>query len=163
MTGTIQNRDSFLNQIASQLGRPRISTKVERPAWKFRPQDEVLKDATQDELLEVLTEQCKKIHTTLYQTELKDLHSTLNEVVTNYGGGPIVNWKDERFSKWGLDSLLKTQWPSQDYDVYEWDHTKGSENITKRKRQMSESRLVKSHWRNQEPLYYSAMRIKAEQ
>jgi L-lactate dehydrogenase complex protein LldG len=131
MTGTIQNRDSFLNQIASQLGRPRISTKVERPTWKFRPQDEVLKDATQDELLEVLTEQCKKIHTTLYQTELKDLPSTLNEVVTNYGGGPVVTWKDERFSKWGLDSLLKTQWPSQDYDVYEWDHTKGSENITK--------------------------------
>ncbi|WHY02831.1 lactate utilization protein C [Neobacillus sp. DY30] len=131
MTGTIQNRDAFLNQIASQIGRPRKSAKVERPKWKFRPQDEVLKGATQDELLDVLTEQCKKIHTSLYITDLKDLSSTLHEVVTQYGGGPIVTWKDERFSKWGLDSLLKTQWPSQDYDVYEWDHTKGSENIKK--------------------------------
>lgn len=131
MTGTIQNRDSFLNQIASQLGRPRISKPVQRPNWKFRPQDEVLKGATQDELLEVLTEQCKKIHTTLYTTNLKVLPKTLNKVVADYGGGPVVTWKDERFSKWGLDSLMNSDWPSQDIEVYEWDHTKGSENITK--------------------------------
>jgi L-lactate dehydrogenase complex protein LldG len=131
VTGTIQNRDSFLSQIASQLGRPRISKPVELPNWKFRPQDEVLNGATQDELLEVLTEQCKKIHTTIYTTNLKELPVTLNEVVTNYGGGPVVTWKDERFSKWGLDSLMKSDWHSQDIEVYEWDHTKGSENITK--------------------------------
>jgi L-lactate dehydrogenase complex protein LldG len=131
MTGTIQNRDSFLNQIASQLGRPRISKPVQRPNWKFRPQDEVLKGATQDELLDVLTEQCKRIHTSIYKTNLKELPATLNEVVTNYGGGPVVTWKDERFSKWGLDSLMKSDWDSQQIEVYEWDHTKGSENITK--------------------------------
>jgi L-lactate dehydrogenase complex protein LldG len=130
VTGTIQNRDTFLNQIASQLGRPRNSTSVQRTKWKFRPQDEVLKEATQDELLEVLTEQCKKIHTTLYKTELNDLSATINEVVSKYGGGPIVTWKDERFTQWGLDSLMKSKWPSQGIDVYEWDHTKGSENIT---------------------------------
>jgi L-lactate dehydrogenase complex protein LldG len=131
MTGTIQNRESFLNQIASQLGRPRNSKPVERPNWKFRPQDNVLKGATQDELLEVLTEQCKKIHTTIYTTNLKELPATLNEVVANYGGGPVVTWKDERFLKWGLDSLMNSDWPSQDIEVFEWDHTKGSENITK--------------------------------
>ncbi|MBY0147113.1 lactate utilization protein C [Neobacillus niacini] len=131
MTGTIQNRDSFLNQIATQLGRPRISKPVQRPNWKFRPQDEVLKGATQDELLDVLTEQCKRIHTSIYTTNLKELPATLNEVVTNYGGGPVVTWKDERFSKWGLDSLMKSDWDSQQIEVYEWDHTKGSENITK--------------------------------
>lgn len=60
MAGTIQNREAFLNQIATRLGRGRISTHVKRPDWNFRPQDEVLKDATQDELLEVLIEQCKK-------------------------------------------------------------------------------------------------------
>jgi L-lactate dehydrogenase complex protein LldG len=131
VTGTIQNRETFLNQIASQLGRPRITKPVERPNWKFRPQAEVLKDATQDELLEVLKEQCKRIHTMIYTTELKELSSTLNDVVANYGGGPIVTWKDERFSKWGLDSLIKSEWPSQDIDVYEWDYARGAENITK--------------------------------
>ncbi|MFP7296373.1 LutC/YkgG family protein [Neobacillus niacini] len=131
MTGTIQNRDSFLNKVASQLGRPRNSKAVEVPNWKFRPQEEVLKGATQDELLEVLTEQCKKIHTTIFTTDLKGLPATLNEVVANYGGGPIVTWKDDRFSKWGLDSIMKSDWQSQQIEVYEWDHTKGAENISK--------------------------------
>jgi len=131
MAGTIQNRDKFLNQIAGRLDRPRISSPVERPVWKFRPQDEVLKNTTQDDLLEVLKEQCKKIHTNIYITDRKDLASMLNEVVSGYGGGPIVTWKDDRFSEWGLDSLLKQEWPSQEMDVYEWNHTKGKENIAK--------------------------------
>ncbi|MEH7076121.1 LutC/YkgG family protein [Neobacillus drentensis] len=131
MAGTIQNRDKFLNQIASRLDRPRISSPVDRPVWKFRPQDEVLKDTTQDDLLEVLKEQCKKIHTNIYETNQKDLAATLNQVVSGYGGGPIVTWKDERFSKWGLDSLFKQEWPCQEMDVYEWNHTKGKKNIAK--------------------------------
>lgn len=131
MTGTIQNREPFLDKIANQLGRPRKTTAVERPNWKFRPQDEVLKGSTQDDLLEVLKEQCKRIHTSIYTTNLKELPLTLSEVVANYGGGPIVTWKDERFSKWGLDRLMKSQWQSQGTDVHEWDYTKGSENISK--------------------------------
>jgi L-lactate dehydrogenase complex protein LldG len=131
MAGTIQNRDKFLNQIASSLERPRISSPVERPTWKFQPQYEVLKEATQDDLLEVLTEQCKKIHTNLYVTDSKDLATTLNEVVSGYGGGPIITWKDERFSQWGLDPLLKKEWPAQNIEVYEWNHVKGKENIAK--------------------------------
>jgi len=131
MTGIVQNREAFLKQIATRLGRPRISKPVERPNWKFRPQDEVLKGAAQDELVEVLIEHCKKIHTTIYTTNISELSSTLNKVVTNYGGGPIVTWKDDRFSQWGLDSLMKQDWPNQNIDVYEWDHTKGEENIAK--------------------------------
>ncbi|WP_040204682.1 LutC/YkgG family protein [Neobacillus jeddahensis] len=131
MAGTIQNRDGFLNQIANQLRRPRISSPVERPKWKFSPQYEVLKNASQDELLEVLKEQCTKIHTQLYVTDSKELATTLNDVVSSYGGGPIVTWKDERFVQWGLDSLMSDEWPSQNIDVYKWDHNKGDENIGK--------------------------------
>lgn len=131
MSGTIESREAFLNKIASQLGRARITTPVERPKWKFRPQDNVLKDATQDDLLEVLQEQCKRIHTSLVTTDLKELSSTLNDVISEYGGGPIVTWRDERFSQWGLDRLMKSEWPAQNIDVFEWDHTKGAENITK--------------------------------
>jgi len=131
MVGTIHNRDKFLNQIAGSLGRPRISSPVERPTWKFQPQYEVLKDATQDELLEVLKDQCKKIHTSLYVTESNDLSSVVNEVVSGFGGGPIVTWKDDRFSKWGLDPLLKKEWPAQNIEVYEWNHSKGQQNIAK--------------------------------
>lgn len=129
MTGTIQNREAFLNQIASSLGRGRLSSGIKVPPWKHRPQDQVVQGASSDELIEVLKTQCLKIHTSLVMTNAKNLPETLNEVVSNYGGGPIVSWKEERFSKWGLDSLMKKEWPSKNIEMYEWDHTKGEENI----------------------------------
>jgi L-lactate dehydrogenase complex protein LldG len=134
MTGTIQNREGFLNQIASQLGRERISTRVERPKWKHLPQHEVLKDATKDDLVEVLKIQCTKIHTDLFMTDKSGLSKMLEEVVTGYGGGPIVTWKDNRFSEWGLDPLFKEEWPKQNMEVYEWDSSKGKENIRQAER-----------------------------
>lgn len=130
MKGTIQNRESFLDQIAHSLGRERIKAPIERPEWKFRPQDEVLKDSTQDQLVTVLKEQCKRIHTSLYETNLNSLSCTLYELVSQFGGGPVVTWKDERFSKWGLDVLLKEEWPREKVEVYEWDYMKGEENIS---------------------------------
>jgi L-lactate dehydrogenase complex protein LldG len=129
MTGTIQNRDAFLNQIASSLGRSRLSSGVKVPEWKHQPQDQVLKDASPDELIEVLKKQCLRIHTSLVLTDAKKLPETLNEVVADYGGGPVVTWRDERYSKWGLDSLFKEDWPARQIEVYEWDHKKGDENI----------------------------------
>lgn len=131
MNGTIHNRDKFLNQVASQLNRPRISAPVEKPNWKYQPQYEVLKDATQDELLEILKEHCKKIHTKIFTTDLKGLPEVVNDVVAEYGGGPVVTWKDERFSKWGLNSLMKEKWPSEKIDVFEWDYKLGEENVHK--------------------------------
>lgn len=131
MIGTIHNRDKFINQIASQLNRPRISVPIEKPNWKYQPQYEVFKDATQGELLEILKEHCKKIHTKIFTTDLKGLPSVVNDVVAEYGGGPVVTWKDERFSKWGLDSLMKEKWPSENIDVFEWDYKLGEENVHK--------------------------------
>ncbi|MED1470390.1 lactate utilization protein C [Bacillus salipaludis] len=131
MIGTIHNRDKFLNQIASQLNRPRISAPIKRPNWKYQPQYEVYKDATQDELVEILMEHCKKIHTKIFTTDLQGLPGVVNDVVAEYGGGPVVTWKDERFSKWGLDSLMKEKWPSEEIDVFEWDYKLGEENVHK--------------------------------
>lgn len=129
MTGTIQNRDAFLNQLANNLGRSRITKPIERPKWKHQPQYEVLKDATQDELLEVLVKQCENIHTNIQITDTNGLAATLQEVVTAYGGGPIVTWKDQRFSEWGLDALFKQEWPAQAIEVHEWNYQRGAENV----------------------------------
>lgn len=133
MTGTIQNRDNFLNQIASSLGRSRISTPIERPKWKHQPQHKVLKNAEKDELLEVLIKQCKNIHTTIRVTATHSLAATVREVVKDYGGGPIITWKDQRFSEWGLDPLFK-EWPAESIEVHEWDYELGAENIAKAER-----------------------------
>ncbi|PLT32791.1 lactate utilization protein C [Bacillus sp. V5-8f] len=129
MQGTIQNREAFLNNIASRLGRERLSKPVPSRAWQYRPQDEVLQGATTDELVEVLKTHCLKIHTSLVITDLKNLPGTLEKTVADYGNESIVTWKDQRYSDWGLDPLLKDTLPRQNIDVYEWDYKKGDENI----------------------------------
>ena len=126
MPNTIQNRDVFLNQIAYRLGRERISSPLERPKWNNRPQENVLKNASQDELLDVLKEQCKRIHTSICITELKNLPAILKDAVSSFGGGPMVTWKDERFSKWGVAKMLTEEWQN-----YEWSYMEAKENIVK--------------------------------
>ncbi|MEL3962513.1 lactate utilization protein C [Lysinibacillus endophyticus] len=124
---TIQNRDQFLNTIAISLGRP-VRTKVERPAWKYLPQHEVLKDASQDELVEVLKKQCQNIHTVCLETTTANLAKTLHQVVTDFGGKSVVAWKDERFQKYGLSQLMEF-WPESGIEFYEWDEKNPEENI----------------------------------
>lgn len=129
MTGTIQNRESFLNNIAGQLGRERLKAPLKKPEWKYNPQDKVLADATADELVEVLKTHCEKINTTVVTTTKAGLTFALNEAVKNYGGGPVVSWKDERFTQWGLKDLFYNEWSKQGLKYHEWDYTAGDENI----------------------------------
>ncbi|MEH7179286.1 LutC/YkgG family protein [Neobacillus vireti] len=130
MTGTIQNRNAFLGKIANRLGREQ-KISLEKPNWNYHPQDGVLKNATQDELVEVLKEQCKNIHTSFVLTSTEKLSQSLKEVVHQYGGGSIVTWKDERFSQYGLTRLMEEEWPKEGIDLHIWDHIKGDENIAK--------------------------------
>lgn len=117
---TIYNRENFLNNIADNLGRP-VRKQVERPVWKFQPQHEVLKDATPDELVEVLKKQCQNIHTSFVSTTTEQLATTLQQVVDECGGKSVITWKDDRFEKFGLLPLMTEQWPKNDIAFYEWD------------------------------------------
>ncbi|WP_449537536.1 LutC/YkgG family protein [Ferdinandcohnia sp. Marseille-Q9671] len=130
MKGTIQNRNSFLDQIAKQLGRDRKTT-LEEPVWKYNPQEEVLKGATVDELVEVLKVQCTKIHTELIISTKETLADDLEKKINDFGSGPIITWKDERFKLLGLQSLLHEKLPSKQKDVFEWNPNLGKENIAK--------------------------------
>jgi L-lactate dehydrogenase complex protein LldG len=127
MTGMIHNRDAFLNKIANRLNRPRNITGVVRPKWKYTPQDDVLKGASQDELLEVLKIQCTKVHTNLIVTTTEELQAKLIEVVNQFGNGSIVAWKDERFEDFGLGKLLHEGWDH--VCVHIWDFEKGRMNV----------------------------------
>lgn len=128
MEGTVQNRESFLDHLASRLGRERKSN-VEKPNWKYHPQEEILKGATRDELLEVLKIQCTKIHTKLVETESKQLPEILKNTIEGLGGGPVVTWKDERFNQFGLSTLLQEELPQSKIHVFEWNSKLGKENI----------------------------------
>jgi len=128
MTGTIHNREQFLDVIAGRLGRNRITAGVERPKWKYTPQNEVLKGATQEKLVEVLKDQCTKVHTTFLKTNLNQLSTTIDTVVGQLGGGPIVTWKDDRFKQFGLTPLFD-KWEVENVDVHIWDNQTGIDNI----------------------------------
>ncbi|KOS64182.1 lactate utilization protein C [Lysinibacillus agricola] len=128
MGGTVQNRDAFLSKIAKQLGRA-SKTEIARPTWQYQPQDRVLKDATKDELVEVLAQQCKNIHTDIVITNTANLPADLQKVVENYGGQSVITWKDERFKGYGLGKLMTEQWPQANIQLYEWDSELPEENI----------------------------------
>jgi L-lactate dehydrogenase complex protein LldG len=126
--GTISNRVSFLSSISSRLGRNDRLESVQRPNWKFQPQHRVLKDHSQDQLLEILKDQCTRIHTDIVETTVPSLTHTISQVVDNYGGGPIVTWADKRLESYGLHSLFSSDWKNMGIDVHVWDSSKGDEN-----------------------------------
>jgi len=126
MRGTIQNREVFMETIAHQFGR-NSNNEVKRPVWAHRPQDEVMKSASIEDLVFVLNEHCKRIHTDFYQTSVSDLPTTLRYVMDDFGGGAVIIPKDNRFLEYGLSRLENNA--IEDIHVDVWDYTKGRENI----------------------------------
>ena len=114
--------EAFLQRVASRLGRD-VRTSVERLQWKHAPQHQVFQGYSQDELLDVLKKQCARIHTTLVETTIAELHDAIEHVVAAHGGGPIVIANDERYEQFGLSSFLKRE------DVHVWNAALGCENI----------------------------------
>ncbi|WP_018924431.1 LutC/YkgG family protein [Salsuginibacillus kocurii] len=103
--GTVQNKDSFLNNIAEKLGRERRTTGVERPDYQKQPQWEVMADYSTDQLVEVLKKQCVEIHTDVKETSVEDLPKVLDEAIKEYGAEKASIWDDPRFSSFGLSSF----------------------------------------------------------
>ncbi|MEH7625941.1 lactate utilization protein LutC [Bacillus subtilis] len=129
--GTIQNQESFLNRIASSLGRERRTGGVAVPEWAHQPQYKTLEGYSADDLVTVLKNHCVKIHTELIETDSTGLYDALREQVSRFSGGPVILPKDPRFEEYGLKSLLTKDWPSEGTPVWEWDADKGEENIKK--------------------------------
>lgn len=129
MQGTIHNRDTFLNKISARLGRDQIKSEVPVRTYKYNPQDLVLPNASKDELVEVLEKQCKNIHTQFVLTSKVNLAATLEQTIENYGGGPVVTWDDERFTHFGLDTLLREELPVKNIPVHVWNPAVGKKNI----------------------------------
>lgn len=128
-TGSIQNKDSFLNQVAKNLGRERRTETVSRPIWKHQPQYEVFKGYSQDQLVDILKEQCTKIHTSVKEVTINSLNEVLEKVIEQMGGKTIINCEDPRFEEYGINGYFQAS--SKGYDVYTWNSGSGVENIHK--------------------------------
>lgn len=129
MQGTIQNRDAFLENIAKQLGRER-KVDVQPPKWKYNPQEEYLKGASPDELLAEFKANGTGINCEVIVTNTKEVAEAVYDSIKNFGGGPIVTWKDQRYEEqFGLGALFKEKLPADNIEVFQWNHTLGRENI----------------------------------
>lgn len=127
--GSVYKKESFLDNVAEKLNRKRITEKVDKPIWKHQPQWEVLKDATQDELVEVFKKQCEVILTDVIETPSTELSEQIHAVIEKYGAKSVITWKDERLFEYGLSDPLTKQWPKQGIDSHIWDPSRKKENI----------------------------------
>ncbi|WP_209122848.1 lactate utilization protein C [Alkalihalobacillus sp. BA299] len=126
--GTVYNKEKFLNQVAKSLGRQRQTKPVLRPKWKHQPQWDVYQDLSQDGLLEVLKDQCTRIHTEVAMATIETLNNVLAKVVGNYQAETIVSWADPRFTEYGIDQYFE-QAKATEIDIHIWDTSKGEENV----------------------------------
>lgn len=122
----IQNRDSFLSNLAANLGRPQKREGVTRPEYSVQPQHEVFKDYSTEELIDVLKEHCKVIHTDFVRTGKKDLQAALKKVLDGYEATSIIASNDKRNQEYGLDKVYEEF--SKDAEVHVWDTSLGKEN-----------------------------------
>ena len=120
---TITNRDAFLTNIAGRLDRAPLTEKPSMQ-WQHMPQLDVLKDKTQDELVQILIEQCSNIHTAVSTCTMANLQESLQKTIADYGNGEIIYSKDDRYNQLGLLNFLKDLENS-----YEWDFSKGHDNV----------------------------------
>lgn len=125
----IQNKDSFLNNVATNLGHPRRTKGVERPVWSYTPQKDVYREFTQDELIDVLKEQCDFIHTTFKKTDSVGLEKVLRKTINSYGQS-VITANDKRNNGFGINKLLKNMQVEEDLDIHIWDAEKSKENQT---------------------------------
>ncbi|MRG85752.1 LutC/YkgG family protein [Salinibacillus xinjiangensis] len=124
---TIQNRDSFLDNLAANLGRNRRTEGVKRPKWSVQPQYEVFTGLSQDELVEKLEEHCKVIHTEFKRTDRDGLHKVLKETIDGFEGKSVVSASDERLQQYGLNDFYKSL-GEKGTEIHLWDESKGEEN-----------------------------------
>ncbi|MFA8438736.1 lactate utilization protein C [Pueribacillus sp. YX66] len=128
-TRQIHNREKFLRRISEKLNRPQPE-QVERPTWSYAPQFDVLKDATDDELVNVLVEQCERIHTNVRKTTSDSLSEALKAVIEHESAKTVITSNDPRYEEFGLGLLLDEELPSEGCDVHRWNpELKREENI----------------------------------
>lgn len=125
----IQNRESFLDNVAKNLGRTRREEGVERPAWSVSPQYDVLAGYSQDELADVLEKQCESIHTKFKRTDKAGLTQAIKETMEAYGAKSIIAADDKRNGVYGLDGFYKDL-KEEGVNVHVWDPAIGKENQT---------------------------------
>jgi L-lactate dehydrogenase complex protein LldG len=126
--GQVYHQELFLNKVATKLNRSRV-TSVIKPVWTKNPQYEIGNNLTQDELKEVLRDQCNLIHTNLIETNSKELPQQMLNVLKEYHVNMAISWKDKRYKTYGLEKNLFSTLADYGIDFHMWDPVLKEKNI----------------------------------
>ena len=121
----VVNRESFISNIAHRLGRPR-QMKADVPRWSVTPQYELYKHTTDEDLIEILENQCILNHTNFVRTDRDCLNDVLKKTFEDLGGKFIITACDSRNEEYGLTKLFHEL--KGKINTYIWDYRKEKEN-----------------------------------
>ncbi len=128
MEGNVTNKESFLDHIAQKLNRPRGQA-IKKPDWNYKPQLNVLQNANQDDLAEVLKKQCEVIHTDYIEASADEVAETMEKILKTNQLRSVITYDDPRFNEYGLNEIKQNEWKVNGISTYTWDNTKKQENI----------------------------------
>lgn len=94
------HKESFLNTIASKLGRERKFEVLRPDIQRLLPDS--YGSLTNDDLIDILKEQCFFIHTQVIESKPEILQRTLDDLIEANGGGNVMTSGDPRFAGYGL-------------------------------------------------------------
>lgn len=127
-TGKVFNRDSFLENLTNKLGRDNRRKEVEPLNFHVNPQYEILKNASKDELIDILIEESKKVNTDVHVTPSVELSSLLENLLKELNGKSIITTDDTRFEEYGLDHMLHSI-SEEGSEVWKWGDSTHAESI----------------------------------
>lgn len=127
MIGKIHNREAFLNRIGKRLGRTSPLKEAPSLDWNYQPQEKTLTNLSANQLVDILKEQCTRIHTKVYETTKDELKTVLTDIIHELGSGRIVIPNDRRFTEYQIMEAIQ----KEASETHIWNHSLGKVNVKK--------------------------------
>ncbi|WP_041604137.1 LutC/YkgG family protein [Histophilus somni] len=120
----LQNRDNFLNKLATKMGRPRQFIPEPMPELVNNYPTTRLTELSKTDLVDEFVRFAKVMMADVIETSEAELNRTLLEVCEKYGGGSVILNNDKRLADLGILQSVQEK-----YDSYIWDLNQSEENF----------------------------------
>lgn len=120
----LQNRDNFLNKLATKMGRPRQFIPEPMPELVNNYPTTRLTELSKTDLVDEFVRFAKVMMADVVETSEAELNRTLLEVCEKYGGGSVILNNDKRLADLGILQSVQEK-----YDSYIWDLNQTEENF----------------------------------
>lgn len=120
----LQNRDNFLNKLATKMGRPRQFIPEPMPELVNNYPTTRLTELSKTDLVDEFVRFAKVMMADVIETSEAELNRTLLEVCEKYGGGSVILNNDKRLADLGILQSVQEK-----YDSYIWDLNQTEENF----------------------------------